>query len=122
MTKEKIKYVIKRTPYILDMLKRGKTVQSVYIGRKKEKIVIDDEVLVIFGIEDEIIENEKSEWMRKIFAGIRNGVKDITIIADSPMERTKFYEIKKDFVNRIYACCVFKGFIPYEDILRGVAL
>lgn len=121
MTKDKIKKTIKRLPYILKMLRSGTNEIYVYISNEKEKIVIDDEVITIINIMDEIIENEETKWCKNIFIEIRKGYKDISIMSDSPTGRTKYYEAKKEFIDRIYQCCIYKGMVKYDDILKTKA-
>lgn len=119
MTKEKLKWIIKRLSYILEILHDGKTKISAYISGKKELIVIDNDVIAVLEIMDEIIEYEEIEWRKKIFTGLRKGYKDIVIMLDSPLGRTKYYEEKKKFVDKIYQCCIYKHLVDYEDILRA---
>ncbi len=101
------------------MLSEGSTEKEFYISKQKEKITIDEDTIMIIDIIDEIVQNEESLWLKKIFSDIKSGKKDVAIISQSPMERTKYYEIKKEFVNKIYICCVYKGLVSYEDILRS---
>lgn len=120
MTKEKLKRIVKRLSYIVDMLHDGKTEIFVHISKVKEKIVIDDDVLSVIEIMDEIIENEQTEWRKRFFVGIRKGYKDIFIIHKCPMERTKYYTAKKDFIDKIYQCCIYRGLVDYKDILNTI--
>lgn len=103
------------------MLRNGTNEIYVYIRKEKEKIVIDDEVITIINIMDEIIENEETKWCKNIFIEIRKGYKDISIMSDSPTGRTKYYEAKKEFIDRIYQCCIYKGMVKYDDILKTKA-
>ncbi|MBR2971054.1 MAG: hypothetical protein IKC48_04600 [Clostridia bacterium] len=120
MTKEKVKRIVKRLSYILEMMRDGKTECVVYISKAKEKIVVDDDVLLVIEIMDEIIENEQTEWRKKFFVGIRKGFNDIYIIHNCPMERTKYYAAKKAFVDKIYECCIYRGLVDYKDILNTI--
>ena len=118
MTKEKLKWIIKRLHYILEMLHDGKTEISIYISRKKEQIIIDNDVLAVIEIMDEIIDYEKTARRKNFYRGIRKGNRDISIIHNSPMERTKYYDAKREFVDKIYQCCIYKRLVDYEDILN----
>lgn len=73
MTKAKIVWVIKRISYIDDMLRANITEKEVRISKQKEKIVIDDNMVIILEIIDEIMKNEKEDWIREIFKLIRIG-------------------------------------------------
>lgn len=44
--------------------------------------------------------------------------KGITIIVDSPFEKGKFYLTKERFINKIYECCIYKGYVSYDDIMN----
>ena len=118
MTKEKLKWIIKRLPYILKMQQDGVTEIHVYISKRKEKIVLDNDVSAAIEIMDEIIDYEQIEWRKKFFMQIRKGRKDIAIIFDCPMERTTYYLAKKEFIDKIYQCCIYRGLVDYEDILN----
>ena len=101
------------------MLHGGECGMSVYISGEKEQIVIDNDVLTVLEIMGEIIEHEEMEWRKKLFREIKKGNKDVSIMMDTPMGRTKYYEAKKGFVDKIYQCCIFKGLVEYNDILQG---
>ena len=118
LTKEKIKHVLKRLPYVLQMLEEGKSESYFYISKRTEKIVIDDEVRAVVEILDEIISRENSSWLKKIFLKVRKGNKDVYIMLDSPLGRGKYYLIKAHLVNKIYDCCIYRGLVSCEDILN----
>ena len=118
MTKNKLKRIIKRLPYILEMIRDGRQETNIYISKEKEHIVVDDEVFAVLKIMDEIIEYEKEEWRKRIFTELRNGNKDIKIMMGTPIGRTKYYDEKKKFIDKIYQCCIYKHLVDYEDILK----
>lgn len=119
LTKKQIANIVKRASFINEMVKKNIPSKVFQIANKKETIVIDDEIRTVLAIEDEIVKNEPSQWLRHVFAGIKAGQKDIYILSGNPLARTKFYEVKREFVNRIYSCCIYKGLVSYEDILSG---
>lgn len=119
MTKETVKYIIKRLSYFSRMLEEGKTEEDYRIGKRKEHLVINGEVLEIIKIIDEIIESEETLWLRQMIREMRSGRKDISIQYDSPVERTKYYMTKERFISKVYECCIFKGYVSYEDILKS---
>lgn len=118
MKKAKIKWIVKRLSYIKKMMKENKVEADFRIGKKKEHIVIDDDVIKVLAIMDEIIENEKTKWMQKCLSDVKKGRKGITIIVDSPFEKGKFYLTKERFINKIYECCIYKGYVSYDDIMN----
>lgn len=119
MTKQQIKKIIKRLSYIVKMQKSGLTEIEVYISKQKEKIVIDEDVLTVLDIVDEIIEKEELLWRKKIFKKIRNGCTDISIITESPIERTKFYNVKNELVDIVFHCCIFKDLVEYDTLFKN---
>ena len=118
LTKEKIRCVLRRLPYVLQMLEEGKTEAYFYISKRTEKIVVDDEVRAVVEILDEIIRHENSSWLKKLFLKVRKGNKDVYIMIDSPLSRGKYYLIKAHLVNKIYDCCIYRGLVSYEEILN----
>jgi len=118
LTKEKIRWVIKRLPYIKKMIKLNIKEKYFYISNKKELIIIDNDVLTIINIMGEIINSEKQEWLKKIFLMISKGYKDVKIIISSPIERSKYYLIKEKLTSKIFQCCIYKGLVDYIDILE----
>ena len=99
------------------MLRDGKSQTIVYISGEKEVINIDDDVIAVLKIMKEIIDSEKIDWRKIIFTKISKGYSDTAIIINSPVGRTKYYDAKKEFIDKIYQCCIFKGLVDYKDIL-----
>ena len=50
MTEEKLKWIMKRLPYILKMIHDDINEICVYISKRKERIVIDDDVVAVMDI------------------------------------------------------------------------
>ena len=119
LTKEKVKYIIKRLAYFSRMMEEEKTEEDCRIGKRKEHLVLDEEVRAVIKIIDDIIDSEETIWLKEMFKEVRFGRKDISIQYDSPVERTKYYLTKERFINKVYECCIFKGFVTYEDILKN---
>ncbi len=118
MIREKIKMVIKRYSHILTMIRKGQTEARVRVNARTEKIIIDEEVITIVNIINEIVEQEKTAWLKNFYIKLLKGKKDISILLDCPVERGKYYETKKRFFNKIYQCCICKGLVLYEEILN----
>ena len=101
------------------MIKHNISKKVLHIGDTVETLEINDNVRIVLSIEDEIIQTEETQWLKEVFAGIRAGEKDIALISNYPVARTKFYDIKNEFINKIYNICIFKGLVSYEDILKN---
>ena len=50
LTEEKLKWIMKRLPYILKMIHDDINEICVYISKRKERIVIDDDVVAVMDI------------------------------------------------------------------------
>lgn len=119
MTKEKIKYILKILPYAIKLIKEGKTEATFYENNHSKTIVVDNEVRAVLEIVDELIANEKPDsWVMKILLGYKKGKRDIAIIMNAPVSRATYYSVKASLVNKIYDCCVYKGLVPYKNIIN----
>ena len=118
LTRQKIKRVLMRLPYILRMMDEDITEGKFYISKKTEWIVIDEDVKAIVGIINDILKRHSGNWAMDILQGKCVGEKDIKIMRDSPTSPNGYYYIKKELIHKIYACCATKGLIPYEEIIN----
>lgn len=116
LIREKIKMVIKRYPHILTAMK-NKENDRVYLKKYKEWVVIDEEVKIIIQIIGEIIDSERTDWVKTFYKKLLRGDSDIRILIDCPVERGKYYHMKQLFLAKIYDCCIYRGLVAYEDIL-----
>ena len=97
----------------------GKTEEKIYRNHYTEKIEIDKDVRIIVEILDEIMAQEPPDgWIFQVLQDLKKGKSDVSIIIKSPVSRAKFYLVKENLVNKVYKCCIFKGLVPYEDILH----
>lgn len=101
------------------MQAEGKTEAEYWISKRKEYFVIDGEVLAVFEIFGDIIESERTPWVKELLKDVRRGRKDISIQRDSPVARTKYYMTKERFINKVYECCIWKQLVPYEEVLKS---
>ena len=122
ITKLQIYTIVKRSSHIHNMIKHNIPKKVLHIGDTVETIEINDNVRIVLSIEDEIIKAEETQWLKEVLAGLRAGEKEIAFISNYPVARTKFYDVKKEFVNKIYDICIFNGLVSYEDILKGSPL
>lgn len=100
------------------MIRNNKEEGSIVIGKRNEYVVIDNDTRLVSEIIDQLIECEKEKWLKNFFLKLKRGCSDISIISDIPVERTKYYNMKEKFINKIYQCCIFKGIVSYEDIIN----
>lgn len=118
VTKREIKYIVRRYSFIENAIKEGLSVIKFYVGKRKEVIVIDERIKTVKQIIDDVYESEKQDWLQKMMGKIRKGKKDVNIIIDFPYEKNAYYMKKKAFLNKVYACCIAKDLVSYQEILR----
>lgn len=82
------------------MIKHNIPKKVLHIGDTVETLEINDNVRIVLSIEDEIIQAEETQWLKEVFAEIRAGEKDIALISNYPVARTKFYDVKNEFINK----------------------
>ena len=109
MTKEKIRKTIHRLPKILRDMKQNEE------GGKKKRI--DPEEAVIVEILDDVIRSEKKDWVKDLVENLKREETDIRRIEEVPVSRAKYYLLKNRLVEKIYNCCISKGYVSYEDVL-----
>ncbi len=116
--KAHIEAVLRRYSYIQTALKEGKTEATFYVGNRKQKIIIDTTLKIIFAIIEDIAKQEKDIYIKMMIEGIKKGDSDKYIMTHLPMEKNAYYDRKKKFIDKIYKCCICKGLVSYEEILN----
>lgn len=64
---------------------------------------------------EEIIENEKTKWLKELLTDIKEGWKEYKIVIQFPIERSKYYQIKERFLNKIYKYCIYRRLVEHQD-------
>lgn len=80
--------------------------------------MLDDEVKIILEVVDDVCNSVQPTWMRAIMQKITEGKKDVYIMMHSPVGREKYYQSKERLINMIYNCCISRGLVSYQEILR----
>lgn len=120
MNKDKIRKTIDRLPAILKAIKdsRENTNSNRSDRSAKAPPLVDEETLAIIGILDDIIEHEPTDWIRKLLESFKRKKTDISRVEEVPVSRAKYYLIKSGLVDKIYECCISKGYVTYSDIMN----
>lgn len=120
MNKDKIRKTIDRLPAILKAIKdsRENTNSNRSDRSAKAPPLVDEETLAIIGILDDIIEHEPTDWIRKLLESFKRKKTDISRMEEVPVSRAKYYLIKSGLVDKIYECCISKGYVTYSDIMK----
>ena len=106
-------------PYIYQLIQEGRSEGSFYINHYTEKITVDEETKTVIEIFEDIQQRAESDfYIWTILQQMKKGGKDVRIIMGCPMSRAKYYVVKEHLINRIYECCVCRGLVSYEEILK----
>ncbi len=118
MTKEKIESIVKRYKYIQKAINSGANEIIFYIGNRKQEILITEQVVSIYEIIEEVRKSIATTWIKRMIDGILSGDSDVWLISDLPCERSMYYNTKRKFIDNVYHCCIAKGMVPYEELLK----
>lgn len=118
VTRNNIEEIVKRYKEIKKAIKAGKRTAKFYAGGKKHSIEIAREVRTVFKIIEEIEAREEAEYMKEMIKSWKEGESDRSIIMKSPLSRNAYYERKREFINKIFACSIYRGMVSYEEIME----
>lgn len=122
MTKAAVEEIVKRYPFVIEAAKKGEKTAVFYIGNRKQVFEITEGVKAVYAILEEIEENETDKDVLCMIDGIKKGRSDVAIIDDVNWQRNAFYERKDRLIDKIFECCISKGFVRYEEIMnRSIA-
>ncbi len=122
MTKKDIKWFVKRYKYIKILIKTGQPKITYYVGKRKEEIVLTEELKKLYEMTEDIYLHIKEGWLQKMIADLLNGKSDLFLFQTYPCGRSTYYKIKKEFREKIYRCCIANDLVAYQELLeRGLA-
>ncbi len=122
MTRDKIEWILKRYVYISQAIKKNLSEVVFYVGNRREKVIINDEILLVYEIIKDVRINIAEDWVRKMLDGILKGKSDVSLLFELPCERSMYYDRKRKLVELIYRCCIAKKMITYEQLLQEVSI
>ena len=71
---------------------------------------------------EEIEASETDEDVLCMIDGIKKGRSNVAIMQDVYWQKNAYYERKDRLIDKIFECCISKGFVRYEEIMnRGIA-
>lgn len=118
MTKAEVELIVKRYPQISAAVKADLPVAGFYKGNRKHSIDITYEVKSIIEIVDLIYEYADPPWIKTMIKGIMGGDSDIRIISEIHYSKSAFYNKKRLFIHKVYACCASRNIVSFEEILK----
>ena len=118
MTKSEVDEIVKRYPFVIEAVEAGEKTAVFYIGNRKQVFEITEAVKAVYMILDEISKNETDKDVQCMIDGIKKGRSDVAIMQDVHWQKNAYYERKERLINKIFECCISKGFVRYEEIMK----
>ncbi len=118
MTKDNVEKVVKRYRYVHKAIEQNLETITFYIGKRKQKLHITNEVKIIYEIINDVYSHIGIKWLSKMIKGILKGKSDTYLITQFPYERSTYYKIKQKFIEKIYRCCIAKQMVAYEELIK----
>ena len=118
MTKADVEEIVKRYPFVIEAAKAGEKTAAFYIGNRKQIFEITEGVKAVYAILEEIEESERDRDVRCMRDGIKKGRSDVAIMQNVYWQKNAYYERKDRLIDKIFECCISKGFVRYEEIMN----
>lgn len=117
MTKDEIRYLLKRYCYIYEALKNEKLSAFFSISGRKERIEITDTIKKFSNAVLKALEKETNDFTRGILnSSVIEGNSDIFVFTHFTITRGSFYAVKENFFNRLFCLCVHAGIVSEDEI------
>lgn len=118
MTREEIIRIVKRFPYIDKAIASNCSKVKFYIGNRKNEIVITESVKQIKEFVMLIYETEDDMWLKLMIKGIITEKHDVQIMREIHYTKSVYYPRKEAFLQKVYECCISKGIVTFEEVLK----
>lgn len=116
MTKEEIKYLLKRYKRLKTAIQEKRTSVFYTLSGKHERIAIDETVKAFVSIVDQALEMcapFDRKLMQQLVLEERN---DIYIFTHNSLAKSSYYQIKNRFLDNIYVLCVYSRLVSLDEI------
>ena len=117
MTKERVEEIVKRYPFVIKAIREGKEAAEFQISKRYFQIKITDEDKAICEIFEDIRRREKDPDVLCMINGLRKGRTDTAIMQDVHWRKNAYYDRKSKLIDKIYECCICRGYVDYEEIM-----
>ena len=117
MTKERVEEIVKRYPFVIKAIREGKEAAEFQISKRNFQIGIVEEDIVVCEIFEEIRRREKDQDVLCMINGLRKGRTDTAIMQDVHWRKNEYYDRKSKLIDKIYECCICRGYVDYEEIM-----
>lgn len=118
MTKEEIELTVKRYPFIIRAVKKDLKQAVFYVGNRKQKIEITENIKIICYIAELVEAEEPDEWIKFMIKGILAGESDVWIMQRTPFSKNAYYARKTALIEKVYECCICYNLVSLKEILK----
>ena len=117
MTKEEVRYLLKRYVYIADALQNSRTVEFFSISNRKERIEITEAIKKFSNAVLKALEKEKDEFTKEIMESlVLKNNSDVYVFSHYNVTRGTFYTMKENFIDHLFCLCILYGLVTEEEI------
>ena len=117
MTKERVEEIVKRYPFVIKATKEGKEAAEFQISKRNFQIKITEEDMAVCEIFEDIRKRERDPDVLCMINGLRKGRTDTAIMQDVHWRKNAYYDRKSKLIDKIYECCICRGYVDYEEIM-----
>lgn len=118
MTKDEVVLIVKRFPYIDKAIESERSCAKFYIGNRKQVINITDKVKKVKELVMLLYETQQDKWLKLMIKGLLTEKLDIQIMQEIHISKSAYYPKKEAFIQKVYECCIAKGLVTFEEILK----
>ena len=118
MTKERVEEIVKRYPFVIKAIREGKEAAEFQISKRNFQIKITEEDKAICEIFEEIRRRERDSDVLRMIKGLRKGRTDTAIMQDVHWRKNAYYDRKSKLIDKMYECCICRGYVDYEEIMN----
>ncbi len=118
MTKERVEEIVKRYPFVIKAIKEGKEAAEFQVSKRNLQIKITEEDKAICEIFEDIRGRERDSDVLRMINGLRKGRTDTAIMQDVHWRKNAYYDRKSKLIDKIYECCICRGYLDYEEIMN----
>lgn len=117
MTKERVEEIVKRYPFVIKAIREGKEAAEFQISKRNFQIKITEEDKAVCEIFEDIRRRERDPDVLRMINGLRKGRTDTAIMQDVHWRKNAYYDRKSKLIDKIYECCICRGYVDYEEIM-----
>ena len=99
-----MEYLVKRYQYIARAVKKDLSEAVFYVGNRKNRIPITEEVKTVFEIINLVYKEEEDTLMRRMMKGIMTGEKDRYIM------------------HKLFNLCIYRKLVSFDEILKSTIM